>query len=180
MLKCYIINGSGGSGKDSFIDFIEAEILRREFKVFVVNHSTVDSVKEALAYLGLKMGDKSSKARKFISTVKNAWEEFNNGPNDEAVDLAKSLMEDVEFYNEDIYYFIHCREFYNIIELKDRIGKICSTKSLLIERLNHEAPDCDKDDPEFINKIKYDIHYIVDTKKDLIDSCINFIETEKF
>ena len=57
-----IINGTGGSGKDTFIDFVKKHAK-------VVNVSSVDFVKEVATLAGWQ-GEKSKEARKFLSDLK--------------------------------------------------------------------------------------------------------------
>jgi len=57
-----VINGSGGAGKDTFIDYCKE-------LVSAMNISTVDQVKQAASFLGWE-GLKSEKDRKFLSDLK--------------------------------------------------------------------------------------------------------------
>ena len=62
MKKIVIINGSGGVGKDTFVDYVENVVP-------VLKVSSVDLVKEAAKTLGWD-GGKSEKDRKFLSDLK--------------------------------------------------------------------------------------------------------------
>ena len=63
MKNIIIINGTGGSGKDTFVEFVS-----KYSKVF--NFSSVDKVKEVARVIGWS-GTKSEKDRKFLSDLKN-------------------------------------------------------------------------------------------------------------
>lgn len=179
MIKCYLINGVGRSGKNTFIEYVE-EIINKEYlQIQVIDHSTVDRVKEAMELLGWNRNDKSDEARNFMSELKNLSEEFNNFPNNECVDMIKMIVEDPHNFG-DYFVFFHVREAKNIKELKERIMGLCEIKSILIEREDHVAPNCDKDDPKNINSISYNIHYKAKDKNELMNSAIDFIEKEKF
>ena len=180
MLKAYIINGSGGSGKDLFVEYIEHIIKENNYKISVVNYSTIEPINEAIENLGCPINDKSDKAREFRSKVKNAWDEYNEGSINETIDLINSLLDEISIHREDIYLFIHCREPQNIKKTLERSIDLCNISTLLIERIDHLAPNCDKDDPKNIKSINYDIHYTVDTKLDLFNSAMNFISNEGF
>ena len=78
-----IINGTGGSGKDTFVEYVA-----KYTKVF--NFSSIDVIKEIgslqvykkiqglewLAEYGWQ-GKKTEKDRKFLSELKRIWEEYN-------------------------------------------------------------------------------------------------------
>lgn len=179
MIKLYPINGSGGSGKDKFIEYVETILDNRNSKIIVINHSTVDSVKDAIEILGWDRSDKSDEAREFMSVVNDARKKYNNGPVAETIDLVKTIIEDsYEFH--DFFIFCHCREPENIIEIKEKGMEYCEVKTILLERYNHIPPTCSKDDPNIIKSINYDIYYKANTKEDLMNLAIDFVEREKF
>ena len=72
--KIVIINGSGGVGKDTFVDFC------KEF-TNVRNISSVDKVKEAAKILVNWNGEKDEKSRKLLSDLKRISVEYNDYPN---------------------------------------------------------------------------------------------------
>ena len=59
--QVFIINGSGGVGKDTFV-----ELVSENFLLPVMNFSSVDKVKEVARIIGWT-GGKSEKDRKFLS-----------------------------------------------------------------------------------------------------------------
>lgn len=99
MKEVIIINGTGGSGKDTFIEFCKLYT-----KVF--NVSTVDEVKTIAANSFGWNGGKTEKDRKMLSDLKALWGNYNDGP----YQYIKSIIKD--FYSQEIegILFIHSRE----------------------------------------------------------------------
>lgn len=111
-----IINGTGGSGKDTFVEFCS------EFTK-VTNISSVDKVKEAAKALVNWNGEKDEKSRKLLVDLKQLSIEYNDYP----TQYIKEKYE--EFMNSDSkYLFIHIREINEI----EKIKKILNAKTLLI------------------------------------------------
>lgn len=69
--QIFVINGSGGVGKDTFVELVSVE-LNDKLKRFhtVVNFSSVDKVKEIAREIGWD-GRKTEKDRKFLSDLKS-------------------------------------------------------------------------------------------------------------
>ena len=63
MKEIVVINGSGGVGKDTFVQFCN------EYTP-IMNISSVDKVKEAAKVLAGWNGEKDEKSRKFLSDLK--------------------------------------------------------------------------------------------------------------
>lgn len=75
-MKVFIINGSGCSGKDTFVDQLEQ-------LTSVYRHSTIDTIKNiAESYFGWD-GEKDAKGRKLLSDLKIASIEYNDMPHNE-------------------------------------------------------------------------------------------------
>ena len=81
-----IINGSGGVGKDTFIDYC---------RIFanVTNISSVDKIKEAAKLLGWN-GGKTEDDRKFLSDMKVLSTGYNNFPYEYLKKNIEKFMED--------------------------------------------------------------------------------------
>ena len=77
MIKVVVINGTGGSGKDTFVDFCMEHVTDKE-NYMIHNVSSVDKIKEAAIVLGWN-GAKTEKDRKFLSDLKILTEEYNDG-----------------------------------------------------------------------------------------------------
>lgn len=104
MKKIFILNGSGGVGKDTFVNFVYS--YNKAVKGLTVDHtSSISLVKHYARNIGWK-GDKTEKDRKFLSDLKMALTEYNDSPFD-------SLRECVHnFRNSHTYdiLFIDIRE----------------------------------------------------------------------
>ena len=72
MKKIFILNGSGGVGKDTFVDLVSNYIP-------TIHFSSVTKVKEIAKAIGWD-GGKTEKDRKFLSDLKLLCTEYNNMP----------------------------------------------------------------------------------------------------
>ena len=111
-----IINGTGGSGKDTFVEFCS------EFAK-VTNISSVDKVKEAAKVLVDWNGQKDEKSRKLLVDLKRLSIDYNDSP-------TKYIKEQFDLFtkNDSEYLFIHIREIDEI----EKIKSILKAKTLLI------------------------------------------------
>lgn len=92
-----VINGVGGSGKDSLIDMLMG-------KVKFYNVSTITPVKEIAMHCGWK-GEKTDRARKFLADLKKLMTDYNDYPTNYV------LEEQDEFIRSDAsIIFVHIRE----------------------------------------------------------------------
>lgn len=119
MKKILIVNGSGGVGKDTFVNLLA--------KYIPVHHdSIVNPIKEIAETLGWT-GEKSEKDRKFLSDLKILADEYS----DYTYTIAKLTME--MFLNDEITGEILCidmREASQIERAKNEFG----AKTVLITR----------------------------------------------
>lgn len=76
-MRKIIVNGSGGVGKDSFIKFCTEYLSTVGKKCACI--ATIDPYKNIAAMLGWQ-GEKTEKARKFLSDLKVASSEYNDFP----------------------------------------------------------------------------------------------------
>ena len=111
-----IINGTGGSGKDTFVEFCS------EFSK-VTNISSVDKVKEAAKVLVGWNGEKDEKSRKLLVDLKRLSIDYNDSP-------TKYIKEQFDLFtkNDSEYLFIHIREIDEI----EKIKKLLNANTLLI------------------------------------------------
>ena len=115
--RVIIINGTGGSGKDTFVSFCS------EF-TDVINISSVDIVKEAARILVGWNGEKDEKSRKLLVELKQLSIKYNDAP----TKYIKKKYE--EFKNSSSkYLFIHIREVKEI----EKIKNLLNAKTLLIK-----------------------------------------------
>ncbi len=120
MSKIIIINGSGGCGKDQFIEFFKHK------KIIVYNISTIDKVKKIAKLMGWN-GEKDETSRKFLSDLKSLWINFNSYIFDDIINFCDSKIN-----SKQTFIFIHCREPEEIKKFKKYFKNKCIT--LLIKR----------------------------------------------
>ena len=151
-----IINGTGGSGKDTFVSFVS-----KYNKVY--NFSSIDKVKEIAKEIGWD-GGKTEKDRKFLSDLKKLTTEYN----DMAFNSIKDAVNKFNNTNEEIM-FIHIREPEEIQRAKD----VFNAKTLLIKR---EGLDLIKSNFSDANVENYDYDYIINntTLEKLEEEAKNF------
>lgn len=136
-----IINGTGGSGKDTFVEFVSKYNK-------VVNVSSVDKVKEIATLIGWE-GGKSEKDRKFLSDLKKLTTDYNEMPLNDMKEKAE------KFRNSDNeIMFLHIREPEEIKKAVDTFNAL----TLLIRREGHEIITSNYSDASVEN---YDYDYII-------------------
>ena len=111
--KIIVINGTGGSGKDTFVEFCKEHVI-------VFNHSSVDIIKQAASIMGWD-GKKDDKSRKFLSDLKALVTEYNDGCFKHIVELVKEFTNVKE---DDCILFLHIREPEEIKRVVDEFGAI--------------------------------------------------------
>ena len=110
-----IINGKGGSGKDTL-----AEIAGKHFDV--VNLSSITPIKEIAKAYGGWAGGKEPRDRKFLADLKAIFSEYSNMPN-------KYLKEEHEKFikSEAEICFMHIREPEEIENMRELLNGECVT-----------------------------------------------------
>lgn len=139
--RIVIINGTGGSGKDTFIDFCKKYAK-------VMNASSIDKVKEIAKLVGWD-GGKTDKDRKFLADLKHLTTEYNDMAFN---DIKKSVKKFLD--NDDEILFIHIREPKEIEKAKKEFNAV----TLLVKREgleNIETNDADK------NVDNYSYDYVI-------------------
>ena len=118
--EIFIINGSGGCGKDTFVELFAKHYGHEK----VWNYSSVDKVKRIAKEIGWT-GTKTEKDRKFLSDLKLLTTEYNDMP-------LKDMEEKVrEFRNSDAeILFLHIREPEEI----EKAQKEFNAETILIRR----------------------------------------------
>lgn len=117
MKNIIVINGYGGSGKDTFVEYVS-----KYNKVY--NFSSVDKVKEIAKLIGWN-GEKKDKDRKFLSDLKKLTTDYN----DMSFISIKEAINDFNLSDKEIM-FIHIREPEEIKRVVDEYN----AKTLLIKR----------------------------------------------
>ena len=130
-MKVVIINGIGGSGKDTFVKFCQ-ELLDAKADIYprCLNVSTVDYVKEIAAYCGWN-GEKDPASRKFLSDLKKAMAEWRDLPVQDVKNKLDTYSVATQWYDiKDCVAFVHCREPKEI----ERLVEELDATTLLIRR----------------------------------------------
>lgn len=153
-MKIIVINGGAQVGKDRFV-----KIFRDLSKLRIKNYSSVDKVKNIAEICFGWNGKKDEKSRQFLSDVKKAWTEFNDGPN---TDILNRIDIDTKYCIEkgkDIeknVYFLHIREPEEIAKIQKIYGDNCVT--LIVNKDVSIHPDNSSDK----NVDNYDYQYTID------------------
>ena len=166
--KIIIINGKGGSGKDTFV-----EMITKISPNTVLNASSIEPVKDASVILGRDPEDKSPKARKFLSDIKKAWVEYSEGGTQHLLEFIRVFSDSRKPY----YIFLHIREPEEIQKMKRSLMGKCVT--LLVKgRDDGNAQINDSDN--CVNEYPY--AYILDNDgslEDLKAKAVLFLEMLK-
>lgn len=151
MKGVFVINGTGGSGKDTFVDFVK-EVCEEKQLGKVRNFSSVDKVKEVARKVGWDDNQKTDKDRKFLSDLKRLTTEYN----DMAFEDMKRAVAEFQENDEEVMMFIHIREPEEI----ERAVKSFGAEALLVNRgYVIETNESDRR----VNEYDYD-YYILNTK----------------
>lgn len=158
--KIIIINGTGGSGKDTFVSFCKEEKN-------VLNISAVDKVKEAAQILVGWNGEKDDATRKLLSDLKKLSIEYNDYPTKYIKSMADKFLE-----SDDELMFIHIRE----IEEIEKTKKLLNAKTLLLTNPRVELITTNVSDAN-VNEYNYDYYILNDgSLEDLKNKAKEFIE----
>lgn len=124
--QIFIINGSGGVGKDTFVKLVSEELNDRLKKFHtVINFSSVDKVKEIAKEIGWD-GKKSERDRKFLSDLKVLTSKYCDMP-------FESMRKEINKFknnDENQVMFLHIREPEEI----ERTVREFNAKTILIVR----------------------------------------------
>ncbi len=145
MNKTFIINGSGGSGKDTFVDFLK--VIDNK----ILSVSSVAEIKEiAEKYFGYD-GTKSLKNRKLLSDLKFLQSEARDGP--------FKYMSRMRLFYENHVMFFHIREPMEIEKFQRRFN----AETILIKRQSLDNIKYGNSADDDVNNYKYD-HIIINNE----------------
>lgn len=147
-----IINGKGGSGKDTVCD-----ILGRYYPTTVV--SSVSKVKQAARLIFGWKGGKEDKDRKFLSDLKDLWTEYNDGPYRYLCDqMIQFLNKPATCFNQIM--MVHIREPQEIEKFK-KACNMCNVpvKTLLISSDRTQYHEYGNQGDDGVDKYEYDHIY---------------------
>jgi len=166
LMKIICINGQGGVGKDTFVDYCGSQ------KNGIFNISMVDGIKKVASLIGWT-GSKEPKDRKFLSDLKDLIAEYNDYPFQDVlneINLAE-WYHWAEKLTDELICFVHAREPEDIQRWKDEYG----ARALLIRREEVEKTYGNHSDDQVFD-IDYDYVINNDGKlEDLKDKANSFI-----
>lgn len=130
--QIFIINGSGGVGKDLFVNMVKQSVSKfSPYRVW--NYSSIDKVKAIATEIGWS-GGKTEKDRKFLSDLKLLTTEYNDMPFEDL----KRMVNIFEEQKDVVFLFLHIREpseieraktefdAYTILVTRDSVPQITS------------------------------------------------------
>lgn len=168
-----IINGKGGSGKDTICD-----ILNKHYPV--TNISTITKVKQAARLIfGWDGRTKSDADRKFLSDLKDLWTKYNDGPFKYAMDQYWKFIDKPEAAYKEIL-VIHVREPQEIEKLKKAIdhGGYVRCVTLLVKSDRTEEHDYGNHADDMVEDYPYNYVYHNDgALEDLDQNFMRFFHT---
>ena len=144
MKKIFIINGSGGVGKDTFVELV-SELVP------TVNFSSVEKVKEIAKQIGWDGISKTEKDRKFLSDLKLLTSNYCDMP-------FRSMEEQVKEFKQDDTkqcLFLHIREPEEI----RKAVKAFNAETILVIRDSVKQITSNMADAN-VYRYKYDYHVI--------------------
>lgn len=168
MKSIYIINGSGESGKDTFINFIEKHVKETR----IIRYSSVDTAK-SIAYKYFKWdGKKTEKDRKLLSDLKDLLTNYADIPFKEM----KSYVSLFKEFRGNCCLFMHIREPLEIYKMVKEFPEI---KTILIKREEKGAIESNHADKNVENYKHYDVIIFNDYGLNSLESTAKeFIEVE--
>ncbi len=144
----FVINGAGGVGKDTL-----CHLAAKHFKVY--NVSSIDPIKEIAAMTGWA-GEKTDKARRFLSDIKRLTIEYNDYP----TKWGKARFDEFMQSENEIMFF-HIREAEEIRKYVEATGGLA--KTLLIrggDRMSKAHYGNVSDDE--VENYNYDYYFVND------------------
>lgn len=166
--QVFVINGSGGVGKDTFVDLVTIElnnIMKRFYTV--INFSSVDKVKQIAKEIGWN-GKKTEKDRRFLSDLKILTSKYCDMP----FQSMKEKFNEFQSNNDSVFLFLHIREPEEIV----RSVKTFNAKTILIRRNSVKHITSNMADENVFN---YNYDFVIDndgTIKELKDKAKEFIK----
>lgn len=149
-MRIVIINGSGGVGKDTFVN------MCKKYNTHIQNVSSIDIVKEVARGMNWQ-DDKTEKGRKFLSDLKNLWDNYNQGATNRTIQRVIRIMDLTRIADTvNTTIFLHCRETEKIAFLKEKLSAECPVITLLITNENVEPITSNNSDADVFN-YNYDV-----------------------
>ena len=142
--QLFIINGSGGVGKDAFVDMVSSFRYKRWNKgqgthlyfqtIDIGNYSSVSKVKEVAKIIGWN-GEKTERDRKFLSDLKLLTTGYNDMPLNDMKKHTRIFMNYTNPYGDqnDKIMFLHIREPEEIAKAVNEFEEY-NAKTILVKR----------------------------------------------
>lgn len=167
----FVINGSGGVGKDTFVTLVKLAYKfsvskHMNFNNFVWNYSSVDLVKRYALYMGWN-GVKDEKGRKLLSDLKVMLSEYDDIPFKDMIKKYNEFLQN----EEGKLLFLHIRE---PEEIKRAVLEF-NAKTILIKRNDVEHITSNMADA---NVYDYEYDYVIENNgsiNDLDNKAIEFV-----
>lgn len=166
--RVFILNGTGGSGKDTFCDLVNEVVS-------IVHYSYVSNTKNAAEkFFGWK-GGKTEKDRLFLAELNTLSEKYNDMPFQDCKRMVDEFMK-YDYYDKygwHEFLFIDCREVKNI----ERLKKEFNAETIFI--LRDEAKPITSNHADAQTLCEYDYDYIINNSGDINDLkkiAIEFVE----
>lgn len=156
MRKVIVMNGCGGSGKDTFVNYCKEVSSKAIYKF-----SIIDWVKEKAGLLGWE-GGKTDKDRKFLSDLNDALAAWGDWPYKIAIEEIKACFDDERWDGGVDIVFIDIREPDVIDRLKQDIQDNMGIRviTVLVDREIGKAYGNHADDQVYDYLYDYDIKNI--------------------
>lgn len=132
-MKVILINGSGGSGKDTVVELVSSYLKN---KYSIENISTIDEIKRIARSMGWD-NQKDEKGRQFLADLKQAWTKYNNGANEEVLKTLCNYNAYENYSPKEYVIFVHCREPEALAWFKEKLkNHKISVCTLIVKREN--------------------------------------------
>ncbi len=142
----FVINGAGGAGKDTLCCF-----AAKHYKT--VNVSSVDPIKKIAAENGWQ-GEKTQKARRFLSDLKRVFTEYSDLPLNYTLDAYRKFLKD-----DSELFFVHIREPLEIKRFIDEAQGIGGNVFSLLVRSNRCEKKYGNSSDDDVENYFYDLVY---------------------
>lgn len=147
-LSVFVINGKPMSGKDTFV-----RMLQKEFPRQVVNHSTVDSIKELYSLTGWNE-KKDDHSRKVLSDMKDYLTTKFDLPFLEVQSKISEILKMADETGKDMMLFLHVREPEEIARIVKAFPK---TVTVQVTRQSTAVNGVSNHADANVNDYKYDV-----------------------
>lgn len=128
--QVFIINGSAGHGKDTFVEMVRNYFYKP--LITVENYSSVSKIKEIAKIIGWN-GEKTERDRKLLSDLKMLTTEYNDMPLNDMKKFSHDFLEDINTINVARILFLHIREPEEIARAVKEFEKY-NAKTVLVKR----------------------------------------------